>query len=81
MAVIEEIEADSDDLVEACDIRVRCADAETRMTLSCASLSYAKSQELDKYHVHAPLTTARKVRRGEGRRRTWPILTSHRGRL
>ena len=42
MAVIEEIEADSDDLVGACDTRVRCADAETWMTLSCASLSYAK---------------------------------------
>ena len=67
VAVIEEIEADSDDLVEACDIRVRCADAETWMTLSCVSLSYAKSQEQDEYHVHAPLTTVRKVWRGEGR--------------
>jgi len=62
--VIEEIEADSDDLVEACDTRVRCADAETRMTLSCTSLSYARQEQYE-CHVHAPLTTVRKY--GEGR--------------
>jgi len=43
VAVIEGIEADSDDLVEACDGRVRCTDAETRMIPSCTSSSYAKT--------------------------------------
>jgi len=44
VAVIEGIEANSDDLVEACDRRVRCTDAETQMILSCTSLSYAKDK-------------------------------------
>ena len=43
MVVIEEIEADSDDLVEARDTRVRCADAETWMITFLRGLVVCKS--------------------------------------
>ena len=68
-AVIEEIEVDSDDLVGACNTRVRYANAETQMILPCTSSLYAKTGAGQVPHA-CSVDYSTQVWRGEGSRRT-----------